>query len=59
MALSVVLATAGSRADVAVVLGAAHKVRQLRDMGCSFSAAVGALVARNGDLQAAGDLASL
>lgn len=53
MALSVALAIAGPRADGATLAQAAGSVRQMIGMGYAKQDAVGALVAKNGNLQAA------
>ncbi len=53
LALSVALALAGPRADGGNVAQAAASIRQMVGMGYAKSDAVGALVAKNGNLQAA------
>jgi UBA/TS-N domain len=53
LALAVALAIAGPRADGATVARAAGSIRQMTGMGYQKQDAVGALVAKNGNLQAA------
>lgn len=57
MALAVALATVGPRADSAAVLDAAGKLRTMREMGFPSAKAVGSLVAKNGDISEAIELA--
>jgi len=53
LALSIALATAGPRADGATLARAAGSVRRMIGMGYAKNDAVGALVAKNGNLEAA------
>lgn len=53
LGLSVALATSGQHTDVQMVDKAADKVRHLISMGSSRSMAVGALVAKAGNLEVA------
>ena len=53
LALSVALAIAGPRADGAAVAQAAGSIRQMINMGYAKADAVGALVAKNGNLPGA------
>lgn len=60
LGLAVALTLHGaSRVTSPAVLDAAKKVRTLCEMGFSKRAATGALVAKNGDLQAAVDMAAI
>lgn len=56
LALAVALSTAGHRADGAAVQQAAAALKHLLSMGFSKQDAVGALVAKGGDLTAAIDM---